>query len=74
MGEAKRRKKLDPNYGKKRLTNLNEEENDLEIAILEGRGTEYEKYFHPLSPDVIDYLYLQVAYGPIRAIINLSSG
>jgi hypothetical protein len=71
MGEAKRRKKLDPNYGKKRSTNLNEEEEkDLEITILESIGKKYERLFPPRSPGVIDYLYLKVSHGLIRCRIR----
>ena len=68
MGEAKRRKKLDPNYGKKRSTNLNEEgTNKLEITALESIEKKYERLFPPRSSGVIDYLYLKVSHGTLEA-------
>lgn len=77
MGEAKRRRKLDPNYGKpnekKRLvsSNKNEEiDNKLEITSLEKIEKKYEQLFPPKSEDVIDYLYLKISHGAIEARVR----
>ena len=49
MGEAKRRKKLDPNWGKA------PKRPKLEIVVLEGREEEYDQKFPPVPESVIDY-------------------
>ena len=48
MGEAKRRKKLDPNWGKA------PKRPKLEIVVLEGREEEYDQTFPPVPESVID--------------------
>lgn len=77
MGEAKRRRKLDPNYGKpngkKRLANSNKNEEidrKLEITPLKKIEKKYEQLFPLKSEDVIDYLYLKVSHGAIEARVR----
>ncbi len=48
MGEAKRRKKLDPNWGKAPTRQK------LEIIVLEGMEEEYDQTFPPVPESVID--------------------
>ena len=64
MGEAKRRKKLDPNWGKAPKMPK------LEIVVLEGREEEYDQTFPPVPESVIDYFYLGISEGKLRGVVR----
>lgn len=64
MGEAKRRKKLDPNWGKA------SKKKQLEIVVLEGMEEKYDQTFPSVPESVIDYLYIGISEGQLRGVVR----
>jgi len=64
MGEAKRRKKLDPNWGKA------PKRRKVEIVVLEGMEEEYDQTFPPVPESVIDYFYIGISEGKLRGVVR----